>query len=62
MIRKAYKSDITFYLSNDIQDMDFISGTHVDNIRSLGGIPKPESFFKNIPEFFSDDEYQNFYC
>ena len=58
MVRKAFKSGIKYYTSNNISDFEFLYNTHVDNIRSLSGIAKPENFFHKIPEYFGNDNYK----
>jgi hypothetical protein len=58
MVRKAYKSGINFYASNNISDLEFIYKTHLENLNTLGGIAKPESFFSNIPDIFNNEEYR----
>jgi len=47
-IRKALKSGVKYYVSDKLEDIDFLYKTHKENIESINGIAKKESFFKSV--------------
>jgi len=52
-IRKALKSGVSVIDKNTPQNIQFLIDTHIENIRSIGSIPKPRNFFEMIPQFFN---------
>jgi hypothetical protein len=50
IIRKAIKSDVKVAIEND--QFDFLRDTHFDNMESIGGLAKEDTFFENVLEFF----------
>lgn len=52
LIRKAQKLEITALPGTGKEHMDFLIETHQENLAAIGGIAKPESFFRSIPECF----------
>ena len=59
-IRKAIKSKVNVRRSNEKIDFDFLSSTHQENILSIGGIPKSESFFQMVREKIPEKNYSLF--
>ncbi len=55
-IRKALKENVSV-LKQNIEGIDFLYQTHFENMSSIGGTPKKHSFFKNIPKYFQDSEW-----
>lgn len=51
MVRKAQKSGIVVKRETD-EALKFIVDTHVENMKGIGGIPKPARFFEAIPHHF----------
>ena len=59
IVRKALKSNLKFYHSNDTEVVENLYSLHKKNINSLGGISKPRKFFNYlIKEFIYDKEYR----
>ncbi len=55
MIRKAQKSNLFVSVNNDEFIFSFLYETHKKNMETIGGLSKPEKFFRNINHFFSKD-------
>lgn len=55
-VRKARKSGVTWRINNGAATLAFLYGTHDQNIRSIGGVPKERKFFDcleaTVPERF----------
>jgi hypothetical protein len=55
-IRKAVTEGVT--VEKDAAQIDWLRRTHQDNMRSIGGIPKSDAFFQEVPRNFSiGDDY-----
>jgi lipid II:glycine glycyltransferase (peptidoglycan interpeptide bridge formation enzyme) len=52
LIRKAQKLDIEVSDGKEDEFHDFLIETHKENLLAIGGIAKPESFFRLIPKHF----------
>ncbi|HWY12481.1 MAG TPA: GNAT family N-acetyltransferase [Bacteroidia bacterium] len=52
LIRKAQKMEISFSDESGKGYLDFLIETHQENLAAIGGISKPEIFFRLIPEIF----------
>ncbi|MBS1635490.1 MAG: GNAT family N-acetyltransferase [Bacteroidetes bacterium] len=52
LVRKAQKLEITIDDSESQENMDFLISTHHENMRAIGGLPKPENFFRLVPVYF----------
>jgi len=50
MIRKAQKNNISISIENE--KIDFLKKTHNENMRAIGGIPKPDIFFSELEKNF----------
>jgi hypothetical protein len=57
-IRKARKLGIKVSTSKSPETMDFLAATHIENMKAVGGLGKPLSFFDALPRFLNDDEWQ----
>ena len=57
-IKKALKSGVTVRFSNDSEDMKFLFNVHKQNIESIGGKAKEYSFFEDVENLMSTDEYK----
>lgn len=51
-IRKGIKMNVTVKWENGLDYLPFLFETHKDNMQKIGGLHKPEHFFKLIPEIF----------
>jgi lipid II:glycine glycyltransferase (peptidoglycan interpeptide bridge formation enzyme) len=51
MVRKSQKQDVEVFEDNE--EIDFLYNTHFENMKAIGGTPKPELFFKNISKFLT---------
>ncbi len=58
-IKKAIKSGIKVFVDNSY--IPFLKKIHYENMASIGGRPKPESFFDLFPQFFTEDKDYNLY-
>lgn len=56
-IKRAKKAGIIVKKENNLEALEFLFKVHKDNIESINGISKKESFFINLPKFFNEDEY-----
>lgn len=54
MIRKGQKSGFTVRVDNDM--IQFLRDVHQENIRALGGRPKPDAFFDAIARWFTPND------
>lgn len=54
-IRKAQKLGVRVRAWSSVKTLEFLSDVHRQNMASIGGLPKPNSFFMSIPEFFLPD-------
>lgn len=52
MVRKAQNTGLCITTENNESYYKFLIDTHLLNISEIGGIPKPEHFFKLIPKIF----------
>ncbi|MFX0203447.1 MAG: peptidoglycan bridge formation glycyltransferase FemA/FemB family protein [Candidatus Hodarchaeota archaeon] len=60
-IRKALKSGVGITDKNTPQALQFLADTHAENIKAMGGIPKPKHFFELILRLFEyGTEYKIF--
>lgn len=59
VIRKAIKSDVKVTIENNL--FGFLQKTHVENIESIGGLAKDDSFFHNVKEYFEAGVDYNIY-
>ncbi|MFX0196987.1 MAG: peptidoglycan bridge formation glycyltransferase FemA/FemB family protein [Candidatus Hodarchaeota archaeon] len=60
-IRKALKSGVGITDKDTPQALQFLADTHAENIRAMGGIPKPKYFFELITKLFEyGKEYKIF--
>lgn len=50
MIRKARKLGVAVHIDN--ARLDFLQETHEQNLTVLGGVRKPEAFFRLLPKYF----------
>lgn len=56
-IRKAMRNDITIEVDNS--QFDRLRELHQENMQSIGGLPKTDTFFEAIPRhFIADQEYR----
>lgn len=55
-IRKAIKEKVNIVKQNS-EGIDFLYQIHLENMETIGGTPKKKSFFKKIPKFFKDSEW-----
>ncbi|MGZ4038578.1 MAG: GNAT family N-acetyltransferase, partial [Bacteroidia bacterium] len=53
LVRKAQKLDIQVSEGDSKDYFDFLITTHHENLAAIGGIAKPEHFFRLIPEHFN---------
>jgi hypothetical protein len=53
LVRKAQKLEIAFSDEPGKEYLDFLIVTHKENLEAIGGISKPENFFRLIPEIFT---------
>lgn len=56
-IRKAIKEGVVVKIHNE-KSLDFLFKTHVENIESIGGIAKKESFFNSIENYMKTDNWR----
>lgn len=62
-IRKGMKADITIRWENGLDYINFLKETHEDNIRNIGGLPKPAAFFDKVVDNFEyGNDYKIYYC
>jgi hypothetical protein len=52
-IKKALKSGISCYQSNEPEAMEFLYNLHVENISTIGGLTKPPEFFEAVQNVLS---------
>ena len=56
LIRKAQKLEIKVESEENNEYFDFLISTHQENLAAIGGIAKPENFFRLIPKYFNYGE------
>lgn len=61
IVRKALRSGLTFGHDRSQQTLDALHAIHEANILSIGGIPKPRSFFTSITSQLSYDKDYRIY-
>jgi hypothetical protein len=54
-IKKAQKEQVQVRWSNEPIDLEWLHGTHVENITAIGGLSKDWSFFASIPEHIPNE-------
>lgn len=54
-IRKAQKSGVKVQTRSSDEALQFLSDVHRQNMVSIGGLPKPDTFFMSIPKHFLPD-------
>lgn len=52
LVRKAQKLEITIDDSEEKEYLDFLIDTHKENLAAIGGLAKPDKFFRMIPDYF----------
>ncbi|MBP95983.1 hypothetical protein CMK18_08525 [Candidatus Poribacteria bacterium] len=55
-IRRAMKEGISVNKGRS-ESLDFLYETHINNMMSIGGLPKRRSFFDNISKYMEDHEW-----
>lgn len=58
-IRKAEREGIV--VEKDGSQLDHLANMHDDNLKSIGGLSKSESFFRLVPKYFSENDTFNLY-
>lgn len=59
LVRKAQKLNVEVSHGNDPGYLDFLIETHAENLAAIGGIAKPERFFRLVPKHFNyDSDYR----
>jgi hypothetical protein len=61
MIRKAEKNQVEIKIDNSNSAFKFLIHTHIENINSIGGIPKPPVFFELVQSTFESGKDYNIY-
>lgn len=59
IIRKAIKSEVKVSIENDM--FGFLQETHFENMETIGGLAKSQTFFNLIPKIFEESKGYNIY-
>jgi len=62
LVRKAAKYGFNVSADPTSEAIDFLIEVHRENMLEIGGITKPDSFFRLIPEFFEYGAHYRIYC
>lgn len=63
LVRKAQKMEIVVGSEQGDKYLNFLIGTHQQNLETIGGLAKPEIFFRLIPKYFSyGSDYKIYYA
>lgn len=54
-LRKARRIGIKVHCDSSLASLEFLSETHLQSMKRIGGLPKPPEFFRKIPDFFKPD-------
>ena len=56
-IRKAIKEGVSVERCNSLKAIKFLHETHLNNMQTIGGLPKNKLFFEAIPETMEDTDW-----
>jgi len=60
-VRKAIKSNIVVEIDNSNEAKDFLLTTHLENMKTIGGIPKSELLFNSLYETYVENQDYNIF-
>ena len=60
-VRKAIKSNIVVEIDNSKEAKDFLLTTHLENMKTIGGIPKSELLFNSLYKIYVENQDYNIF-